>query len=132
MIKRLKSEHGSVYMSLSLSLPALEELEEALQEARYLLVKRSGFVMSENYAKEQSRKRDLAVLLPPIPDKPNADRLSSTSIASSFLSYPNENGICMYFSRAPVSIENLRGIFMMWATAAHIRYTVMRNPSFWR
>lgn len=61
MIKRLKSEHGSVYMSLSLSLPALEELEEALQEARYLLVKRSGFVMSENYATEQSRKRDLYV-----------------------------------------------------------------------
>ncbi len=59
--RRLQSDKGSVYMSLSVSLPTNEELEKALQQASYLLTKRSGFVMSETYAKEQSRKRDLYV-----------------------------------------------------------------------
>ena len=36
--------------------------EAALEQAHYLLVKRSGFVASETYAKEQLRKRDLYVM----------------------------------------------------------------------
>ena len=54
---RLQDEYG-MYMSLGVSLPQPEELEGALEDARYLLVKRSGFVASEAYAPEPRRKRD--------------------------------------------------------------------------
>lgn len=59
---RFQTEHAAVCMSLSLSLPREEEMEIALQNASYLLLKRSGFVQSDTYADEQSRKRDLYVL----------------------------------------------------------------------
>lgn len=59
--KRLQGE-GAQYMSLSVSLPREEELEEALEGASYLLNRRSGFVASDRYAPEQMRKRDLYVL----------------------------------------------------------------------
>ena len=49
-------------MTLSVSLPTDDELESALEGAEYLLIKRSGFVASEEYAKEQRRRRDLYVL----------------------------------------------------------------------
>ncbi len=61
LLRRLKGE-GKSYMTLSLSLPKEDELEEALNGAEYLLCKRSGFVDSAGYAKEQQRKRDLYVL----------------------------------------------------------------------
>lgn len=50
---------GSGYMSLSVSLPTDEELDRAMDGAEYLLNKRSGFVLSEHYAEQQMRKRDL-------------------------------------------------------------------------
>ena len=59
--KRLE-EKGKKYMTLSVSLPKDDELEEALKGAEYALIRRSGFVTSSNYAKEQMRKRDLYVL----------------------------------------------------------------------
>lgn len=52
---------GRKYMTLSVSLPRDEELEQVLEKSEYLLVKRSGFVQSTSYAKEQMRKRDLYV-----------------------------------------------------------------------
>lgn len=52
---------GDGYMSLSLALPTDEELESAMNGAEYLLCKRSGFVLSEKYAPEQMRKKDLYV-----------------------------------------------------------------------
>lgn len=58
--KRLEA-NGTRYMSLSVSLPTDEELENVLQDAEYLLCKRSGFVASEQYAPEQMRKKDLYV-----------------------------------------------------------------------
>ncbi len=58
--RRLEGE-GKGYMSLSVSLPGEEELENALEGAEYLLCKRSGFVASEQYAPDQMRKRDLYV-----------------------------------------------------------------------
>lgn len=61
-IQRLKENNGKVMMSLSCCLPKDEELEKALDGASYLLQKRSGFVSSPDYAKEQLRKRDLYVL----------------------------------------------------------------------
>lgn len=53
---------GRSYMTLSLSLPGEEEMEEVLKNAEYILCKRSGFVDSDNYAQMQRRKRDLYVL----------------------------------------------------------------------
>lgn len=61
MLRRLQSKEASVYMSLSGSLPKEEELEAVLEGANYLLTKRSGFVLSDTYAKEQQRKKDLYV-----------------------------------------------------------------------
>lgn len=58
--KRLGTDGGQ-YMSLSVSLPTDEELETVMQEASYLLCKRSGFVASERYAPTQMRKKDLYV-----------------------------------------------------------------------
>ena len=58
--KRL-GENGKRYMTLSVSLPTDDELETVLRDASYLLRKRSGFVLSERYAPEQMRKRDLYV-----------------------------------------------------------------------
>lgn len=55
--KRLKAE-SKVFMTLSISLPQEEEMEEALRGADYLIQKRSGFVASDRYAPEWMRKRD--------------------------------------------------------------------------
>lgn len=54
----LEAETG-LYMNLSAALPLNEELPEALEGARYLLTKRSGFIASESYAGEPHRKRDI-------------------------------------------------------------------------
>lgn len=59
--KRL-SERCEYYMTLSVSLPLEEEMDEALTDAAYSLIKRSGFVASYQYAEEQLRKRDIYVL----------------------------------------------------------------------
>lgn len=56
------TKNGEQYMTLSVSLPADDELETALADAAYILCKRSGFVASDRYAQEQRRKRDLYVL----------------------------------------------------------------------
>lgn len=48
-------------MTLSSSLPREEELENVLKDARYRVIKKSGFAASTQYAKDQ-RKRDLYVL----------------------------------------------------------------------
>lgn len=61
-LHRLEVQDGAVFMALSVCLPKEEELEEALHQANYLLLKRSGFIASETYAKEQQRKRDLYVM----------------------------------------------------------------------
>lgn len=55
--KRLNTK-GEV-MTLSVSLPTEDELEDILDDSRYLLVKRSGFVDSYTYSKEQRRKKDI-------------------------------------------------------------------------
>lgn len=52
--KRLNTK-GEV-MTLSVSLPTDKEIEDILDDSRYLLVKRSGFVDSYTYSKEQRRK----------------------------------------------------------------------------
>ena len=46
-------------MTLSVSLPTEDELDDVLDDSRYLLVKRSGFIDSYTYSKEQRRKKDI-------------------------------------------------------------------------
>ena len=58
--KRLAG-NAARYMTLSVSLPKEVELEEVMKDAEYVLCKRSGFVASETYAKEQMRKKDIFV-----------------------------------------------------------------------
>ena len=55
--KRLNT-NGEV-MTLSVSLPTEDDLEDILDDSRYLLVKRSGFIDSYTYSKEQRRKKDI-------------------------------------------------------------------------
>lgn len=59
--ERLKAREGEC-MTLSVALPREDELEKALERASYLVVKRSGFVDSDNYADAQMRKKNLYVL----------------------------------------------------------------------
>ena len=49
-------------MTLSAALPHMEELEQALDGATYQVIKRSGFVDSVRYAKEQQKHRTLYLL----------------------------------------------------------------------
>lgn len=51
---------SDTYMTLSLSLPKDDELENVLKAARYKIIKRSGFVASSQYP--EKRKKDLYVL----------------------------------------------------------------------
>lgn len=60
MEKQLKKNTGKK-MLLSTALPEEEKLDSVLQNASYILLKRSGFVDSENYAPQQMRKRELYV-----------------------------------------------------------------------
>ena len=55
----IKKTKESSYLLLSSAMAKAEEdLESILEDASYLLQKRSGFIYSESYAKEQRRKKD--------------------------------------------------------------------------
>ncbi|MBQ7264708.1 MAG: type III-A CRISPR-associated RAMP protein Csm4 [Firmicutes bacterium] len=56
--KRLEGDF-KLYMSLSLSMSEGEELKSIMPNASYELIKRSGFVFSENYADTPLKKRDM-------------------------------------------------------------------------
>lgn len=58
--KRFSGDYNS-FISLSVSLPKDDELGNAMEGISYMLLKRSGFVYSENYADEALRKKDLYV-----------------------------------------------------------------------
>jgi len=51
-------KQADIYMSLSLSMANDSELENAVKGASYKMVKRSGFVSSENYSDKMLKKRD--------------------------------------------------------------------------
>ncbi len=57
--KLLAKKANGRSLLLSTALPQEAELVEALEGSSYLLQKRSGFVLSENYAPEQRKKKDL-------------------------------------------------------------------------
>ena len=52
---------GQYQMLLSTALPEDSEMIQVLNNASYELIRRSGFIASETYAKQQMRKRDLYV-----------------------------------------------------------------------
>ena len=58
LLKRLQGKNTPC-VSLSVCMAADEELENAMEGAQYLLLRRSGFVSSTEYAEEQRRKRDM-------------------------------------------------------------------------
>ena len=54
--RRMERTKGK-FMVLTTSLPKEDEMERAISQANYLLEKRSGFIQSETYAKEQVKKQ---------------------------------------------------------------------------
>ena len=60
-LERWLSVDGSLYMTLSVSLPRDDEMKKALEGGSYLIQKRSGFVASDRYAPEWMRKKDAYV-----------------------------------------------------------------------
>lgn len=61
MMDRME-KNSSIYMSLTVSLPRTEEMEKSLEQANYLIKKRSGFIASKDYADQNMRKKDLYML----------------------------------------------------------------------
>ncbi len=61
LLERWLSVDGSLYMTLSVSLPREDEMEKVLEGGNYLIQKRSGFVASDRYAPEWMRKKDAYV-----------------------------------------------------------------------
>lgn len=62
ILQKLDSVTGKIHMNLSVSLPKEEELDAAMEHARFSLVKRSGFVASATYGDTQMRKKDLYMM----------------------------------------------------------------------
>lgn len=58
LLERIDKD-GKMYMTLSISLPRENEIDSVIKDARYNLIKRSGFIASDTYADEQRRKKDL-------------------------------------------------------------------------
>ncbi len=52
-------EAGDRYMLIATALPQEDKLEKVMEDASYLLQKRSGFVYSADYAEEEMKKRDM-------------------------------------------------------------------------
>ena len=57
-LKSMLMSSGGKYMTLSVSLPNEEELDDVIDGSSYVLCKRSGFVASEDFADEYMRKND--------------------------------------------------------------------------
>lgn len=60
-IEQYLTRTSKKYMALSLCLPRDDEMENALDGASYSLIRRSGFVASESYAKVPKKKSNLYV-----------------------------------------------------------------------
>lgn len=59
LLCKLNQSDADQYMTLSCALPREDELTSVLENASYQLIKRSGFVQSENYSDSNRKKRDL-------------------------------------------------------------------------
>jgi len=61
-IQKLQTLNAGKYMSLSVSLPAEDELDDVIAGADYLTVKRSGGVGSASYADTMRKKKEIFML----------------------------------------------------------------------
>ena len=61
MQQRIDAEDGKQFMTLSICMDEQGTLEDALSNAEYLLIKRSGFVASSSYAENFQKKKNLYV-----------------------------------------------------------------------
>ena len=61
-LNRLNSNSGKTLMSLSVCLPKEQEMEKIVEQASYMLVKKSGFISSVSYSSEQLKKNDMYVM----------------------------------------------------------------------
>lgn len=64
LLERLNRKDRTWQIALSVSMAREEELEKTLCGAKYMLLKRSGFIQSETYAKNQVKKKDFFVFEP--------------------------------------------------------------------
>lgn len=64
LLERLNQKDMTYQITLSVSMAKEEELENALCGAKYMLLKRSGFVQSETYEKKQIKKKDFFAFEP--------------------------------------------------------------------
>lgn len=55
---------GRIQLLLSTALPVYDELEDVLNSANYSILKRSGFIDSDNYAEQHMRKAERYVFAP--------------------------------------------------------------------
>ncbi len=62
ILQKLEDKSASRYMSLSVCLPKDDELDNALIDAQYMMIKRSGFIYSDTYADVAVKKNDLYVM----------------------------------------------------------------------
>ena len=58
LFERLNKKNMKKQITLSVSMAKDEELEKVLEQAQYMLLKRSGYVQSAQYAETQLKKRD--------------------------------------------------------------------------
>lgn len=62
IVQRLEDKTEGRCMSLSICLPKDNELDNALIDAQYMMIKRSGFIYSDTYADTSVKKNDLYVM----------------------------------------------------------------------
>lgn len=62
MLKRLTSDQYKQYITLSVSLPKVDEMQSAVEDSRYKIIKRSGFIESENYAASFRKKKEVYLI----------------------------------------------------------------------
>lgn len=60
--ERLNKDESSTYMSLSVCLPAEDELDYVIGRSNYMIVRRSGWVSSISYADTMRKKKDIYML----------------------------------------------------------------------
>lgn len=61
-LQKLLTTSGEWFMTLSGALPRPDEMEAALENAAYQVIKRSGFIDSTQYAQEQRKRQNLYIL----------------------------------------------------------------------
>lgn len=59
-----RDDDASWFMTLNVSLPAEEEMENVLKDGFYSLVRRGGFVQSQSYSSTPLKKREMYLLSP--------------------------------------------------------------------